>query len=93
MVFCLSRQVLPTIIERLAFSAKTSKGVLKGSVYFTSHKYKMQYTILNGLADFVLNLNFLEKDMYDVSNSVAHYLEKDQPVELQVFNINIIFNM
>ncbi|XP_060879820.1 TELO2-interacting protein 1 homolog isoform X1 [Metopolophium dirhodum] len=77
------KQVLPTIIERLASNAKESNNVLKGSVYFTSHKYKMQYTILSGLADFVLNLNFLEKDMYDVSNSVAHYLEKDQPIELQ----------
>lgn len=48
----------------------------------------MQYTILSGLADFVLNLNFLEKDMYDVFNSVAHYLEKDQPIELQVFKFN-----
>lgn len=78
---------MPTIIDRLASSAKQSNNILKGSVYLTSHKYKMQHTILSGLADFVLNLNFLEKDMYDVSNSVAHYLKKDQPIELQVFNI------
>lgn len=77
------KQVLPTIIDRLASSAKQSNNILKGSVYLTSHKYKMQHTILSGLADFVLNLNFLEKDMYDVSNSVAHYLKKDQPIELQ----------
>jgi len=78
---------LPTITERLVSNAKQSKNVAKGSVYFTSHKYKMQYTILSGLADFVLNLNFFEKDMYDVSNSVAYYLDKDQPIELQVFNV------
>ncbi|XP_027842762.2 TELO2-interacting protein 1 homolog [Aphis gossypii] len=77
------KQVLPTITERLASSAKQSRKVAKGSVYFTSHKYKMQYTILSGLADFVLNLNFFEKDMHDVSNSVAYYLDKDQPIELQ----------
>jgi len=71
----------------LASSAKQSKHVAKGSVYFTSHKYKMQDTILSGLADFVLNLNFFEKDMHDVSNSVAYYLDKDQPIELQVFNV------
>jgi len=48
----------------------------------------MQYTILSGLADFVLNLNFIEKDMHDVFNAVAYYLERDQPIELQVlFNI------
>lgn len=45
----------------------------------------MQSTILSGLGDFVLNLNFIEKDMYDVSCAVAHYLDKDQPVSLQVY--------
>lgn len=65
-------------------SAKESKNILKGSFYFTSHKYKMQYTILSGLAEFVLNLGVLQKDMNNVSNSVVHYLDKDQPIELQV---------
>lgn len=75
---------MPTIVERLISSAKESKNISKGSVYFTSHKYKLQYTILSGLGDFVLNLNFIESDMYDISNAVAHYLDKDQPIALQV---------
>jgi len=81
------RQVLPTIVERLTTSSKESKSIIKGSVYYTTHKYKMQYNILSGLGDFVLNLNFIEKDMYDVSNAVAHYLHKDQPDPLQVLHI------
>lgn len=84
MLFKKCRQVLPIIVGRLVSSAKKSKNVLKGSVYLTSHKYKMQYTILSGLGDFVLNLNCIEKDMYDISNAVAYYLERDQPIELQV---------
>lgn len=79
---------MPIIIERLTSSTKESKNILKGSVYFTSHKYKMQYTILNGLGDFVLNLNCMEKDMYKISCAVAHYLDKDQPISLQVINSN-----
>lgn len=75
---------MPTIVRRLVSSAKNSKKVSKGSVYFTSHKYKMQCTILSGIGDFVLNLNFIEKDMYDVLNAVTYYLEQDQPIELQV---------
>lgn len=67
--------------------AKKSKNISKGSFYFTSHKYKLQYTILSGIGDFVLNLNFVEKDMYNVSNAVAFYLDKDQPKELQVIII------
>lgn len=74
-------------MERLKSSAKESKNILKGSVYFTSHKYKMQYSILSHLGDFVLNLNFIEKDMHDVSNSVVYYLDKNQPIALQVLNI------
>lgn len=69
---------------RLKSSAKDSKHILKGSVYFTNHKFKMQYTILSGLGDFVLNLNFVESDMHDVSNAVKYYLDKDQPTILQV---------
>jgi len=84
-VFEKCRQVLPTIVERLISSARESKNVSKGSVYFTSHRYKLQYTILSGLGDFVLNLNFIEKDMYDVSTAVAYYLDKDQPTALQVY--------
>jgi hypothetical protein len=68
----------------LVSSAKKSKKVFKGSVYFTSHKYKLQYTILSGIGDFVLNLNFIEKDMYDILTAVTYYLEQDQPIELQV---------
>lgn len=79
------RTVLPTIVERLICTAKDSNNISKRSVYFTSHRYKMQSTILSGLGDFVLNLNFIEKDMYDVSCAVAHYLDKDQPVSLQVY--------
>lgn len=80
---------MPSIIERLISSTKESKNISKGSIYFTSHKYKMQYTILNGLGDFVLNLNFIEKDMYQVSSAVAHYLDREQPIELQVIVIII----
>lgn len=80
------RNVLPIIINRLISSSKESKNILKGSVYFTSHKYKMQYTILSGLGNFVLNLNFVEKDMHEISNAVAHYLDIDQPISFQVIH-------
>jgi len=78
---------LPTIIDRLISSVKKSKNIQKGSVYFTSHKYKLQYTILSGLGDLILNLNLIEKDMYNVSTAVAHYLDKNQPMILQVYCI------
>lgn len=84
MLFLKCSQVLPTIVKRLASSAKESKNILKNSVYFTNHKYKMQYTILSGLGCLILNLNLTEKDLYDVLCAVAHYLEKDQPTILQV---------
>lgn len=84
------RQVFPSIIERLISSAKESKNIVKGSVYFTSHKYKLQYAILSNLGDFVLNLNFIERDMYTVLNAVAHYLDITQPIELQVFHKYVV---
>ncbi|VVC45407.1 Hypothetical protein CINCED_3A002913 [Cinara cedri] len=77
------KQVLPTILQRLTSSARESRNILKGSVYFTSHKYKLQYTILSGLGDFVINVTFIEKDMFNILNTVANYLDKNQPIELQ----------
>lgn len=29
-------------------------------------------------------MTFIEKDMYNILNAVAHYLDKSQPMELQV---------
>lgn len=68
----------------MTLNAKESKNILNESVYFTNHKYKMQYTILSGLGYLILNLNLIEKDLYDISCAVAHYLEKNQPKALQV---------
>ncbi|XP_050436981.1 TELO2-interacting protein 1 homolog [Adelges cooleyi] len=75
--------VIPCIMDRLKSSSHESKNIPKGSVYFTSHKYKLQLTILSNSADLVLNLNLTEKDMYDMSNAVACYLDKNQPHSLQ----------
>lgn len=80
-------------MERLTSNVRESKNISKGSVYYTSHKYKMQYTILNGLGDFVLNLNFVEKDMHDVFNAVTRYLDKDQPNVLQVSVLKSCFRL
>lgn len=44
----------------------------------------MQYTVLSNLGRLVLNLNLIEKDLYDIFSAVANYLEKDQPTSLQV---------
>lgn len=84
------REVMPIIVERLTSSAKESKNVLKGSAYYTSHKYKMQNTILGGLGDLILNLKFIEKDMYDVSEAMTHYLDENQPIDFQVPTITCI---
>lgn len=80
---------MPAIVKRLTSSAKESKNILKESVYFTNHKYKMQCTILSGLGYLVLNMHLSEKYLYDVCNAVAHYLAKDQPLELQVVYLYI----
>lgn len=84
------REVMPAIVERLTSSAKESKKVLKGSAYYTSHKYKMQFTILCNLGDLILNLNFIEKDMYDISEAMTYYLDKNQPIDFQVQTITYI---
>ncbi|XP_050532254.1 TELO2-interacting protein 1 homolog [Daktulosphaira vitifoliae] len=82
----LLKQVIPSIIDRLKSSSKESRNIHQDSFYFTNHKYKLQSTILKNIGDLVLNLNFLEKDLYEVLNSVAYYLDKNQPLILQEFS-------
>lgn len=84
MFFKKRSNVLQNIVKRLTSKAKNSKNVMDGSVYFTSPQYKLQYAILSGLGDFVVNLNVLERNLYDVFVAVTHYLDRNQPIMLQV---------
>jgi hypothetical protein len=79
------RQILPALSKFLINSAKESYKKDSKCIYKYTQTFKLQREILSQLGSIVKNLKFLEKDTWDILDTLEPYLDCLQHLELQVF--------
>nr|XP_033325327.1 TELO2-interacting protein 1 homolog isoform X1 [Megalopta genalis] len=77
------KQVLPALSKFLNVSAKESYNKNTENIYKFTQTYKLQKELLSSLGATVKNLNFLEKDTWNVLSIAEPYLSKHQHPVLQ----------
>ncbi|XP_078041858.1 telo2 interacting protein 1 isoform X2 [Augochlora pura] len=77
------KQVLPALSKFLNVSAKESYNKSTENIYKFTQTYKLQKELLSTLGATVKNLNFLEKDTWNVLSIAEPYLNKHQHPMLQ----------
>ncbi|XP_071442976.1 TELO2-interacting protein 1 homolog [Hetaerina americana] len=83
------RKVLPELSKFLMKQSKMSCKKDSASVYRFSQAYKLQYSLLSGLGDLAINLEFQEQDLCEMLAATTPYLSSLQPQPLQDACINV----
>ncbi|XP_046389481.1 TELO2-interacting protein 1 homolog isoform X2 [Ischnura elegans] len=77
------RKVLPEIRKFLLKQSKISLKKDSASAYRFSQAYKLQCSLLNGLGELAVNVEFQEQDISEMLTATAPYLSCQQPQPLQ----------